>query len=76
MPNTTIQISKETKKQLDNLKEYRRETYNDIIQRLIGEKNPNPKPPTTKQTISTQQEISKPIPAEKKIIPEEIEQEE
>ena len=76
MPNTTIQISKETKKKLDNLKEYRRETYNDTIQRLIAEKNPKTKPSTTKQTTSTQQETTKPNLAEKKIIPEDIEHEE
>ena len=46
MPNTTIQISTETKKKLDNLKEYRRETYNDTILRLIKE--------TTSQIPQTQ----------------------
>lgn len=35
--NTTIQISLEIKKQLDSLKKYRRETYNDILMRLIEE---------------------------------------
>jgi predicted CopG family antitoxin len=75
MPNTTIQISTETKKKLDQLKEYRRETYNDIIQRLIPEKNPKPKTSTIKQT-TTRQETTKPIQTEKKIVPEDIEQEE
>ena len=32
---TTIQLSKETKKMLDRLKLYARETYNDVIERLI-----------------------------------------
>lgn len=35
--NTTIQIASETKKGLDSLKKYRRETYNDILVRLIEE---------------------------------------
>jgi hypothetical protein len=35
--NTTIQISLEIKRALDSLKKYRRETYNDILVRLIEE---------------------------------------
>jgi hypothetical protein len=35
--NTTIQISSATKKALDSLKEYRRETYNDLIMRVLEE---------------------------------------
>ena len=76
MPNTTIQISKETKKQLDNLKEYRRETYNDTIQWLIAEKNPKPTTSATKRTTTVQREITKPITTETKTSPEDIEQEE
>lgn len=34
---TTIQITAHTKKLLDSLKEYRRETYNDLITRILEE---------------------------------------
>lgn len=37
--NTTIQVTLEIKKQLDSLKKYRRETYNDVLMRLIEEDN-------------------------------------
>jgi predicted CopG family antitoxin len=37
--NTTIQITLELKKRLDSLKKYRRETYNDVLMRLIEEDN-------------------------------------
>ena len=37
-PNTTtIQITAHTKKLLDSLKKYRRETYNDLITRILEE---------------------------------------
>ena len=32
---TTIQVTERTKKDLDALKEYPRETYNDVIERLV-----------------------------------------
>lgn len=32
---TTIKIKKETKQRLDNLKEYKRETYEDIMEKMI-----------------------------------------
>jgi hypothetical protein len=35
--NTTIQITFEIKKRLDSLKKYRRETYNDVLTRIIEE---------------------------------------
>lgn len=35
MKHTTIQIHKEAKKELDKLKEYSRETYEDVIIKLI-----------------------------------------
>jgi len=35
MKQTTIQIHKEVKKELDKLKEYSRETYEDVIVKLI-----------------------------------------
>lgn len=34
--NTTIKITKETKKRLDNLKEYKRESYEEIIQKVLN----------------------------------------
>jgi len=33
--NTTIQVSLNVKKKLDSLKKYRRETYNDVIERIL-----------------------------------------
>lgn len=33
---TTIQIREETKERLDNLKDYERETYEEIIQKLLN----------------------------------------
>ena len=33
--NTTIQISKETKEELDGLKIHPREPYNDVLKRLL-----------------------------------------
>lgn len=35
MPYKTIAVSEETKKELNNLKIHRRETYEDVIKRLI-----------------------------------------
>ena len=35
MKTTTIQINEDLKKDLDEIKLFRRETYNDIIERLI-----------------------------------------
>ena len=35
MKQTTIQIHKEAKKELDKLKEYDRETYEDVIMKLV-----------------------------------------
>ena len=32
---TTLKISKKTKNRLDNLKEYRRESYEEIIQKIL-----------------------------------------
>ena len=37
MQTTTIQITIKTKNLLDSAKKYRRETYNDMIQRLLEE---------------------------------------
>jgi len=33
--NTTIKLSKETKERLDNLKEYKRESYEEILQKML-----------------------------------------
>ena len=35
MGTTTIQINEELKKELDEIKLFRRETYNDVVERLI-----------------------------------------
>ncbi len=35
MQNTTIKISKKTKQRLDNLKEYKRESYEDVIIKIL-----------------------------------------
>ena len=32
---TTIKLTKETKQRLDHLKEYKRETYDDILQKIL-----------------------------------------
>lgn len=32
---TTIKINKETKQRLDNLKEYNRETYDEVVKKLL-----------------------------------------
>jgi hypothetical protein len=32
---TTIKLNKETKERLDNLKEYRRETYEELLQKIL-----------------------------------------
>jgi len=36
-PKTTIQVSEETKKKLDELKVHPREPYEDVIKRLINQ---------------------------------------
>jgi predicted transcriptional regulator len=36
MPATTIQLQPEVKEHLDLLKRYPRESYNDVIKRLVG----------------------------------------
>lgn len=36
---TTIKLSKKTKSRLDNLKEYRRETYEEIINKILDVMN-------------------------------------
>lgn len=33
--NTTIKVRKKTKNRLDNLKEYRRESYEEIIEKML-----------------------------------------
>jgi len=33
--NTTIKISKETKQRLDNLREYKKETYEEVIKKIL-----------------------------------------
>ncbi len=35
MENTTIKIAKKTKGRLDNLKEYKRESYEEIIEKIL-----------------------------------------
>jgi hypothetical protein len=36
MATTTIKLSKLTKERLDKLKEYKRETYEEILQKMLG----------------------------------------
>ena len=36
MPPTTIQLQPEVKESLDQLKKHPRESYNDVIRRLVG----------------------------------------
>lgn len=36
MTTTTIKLSKFTKQRLDKLKEYKRETYEEILQKMLG----------------------------------------
>ena len=38
---TTIQVDTKLKKQLEKLKSHRRETYNDVLEILIKNQNPN-----------------------------------
>jgi len=33
---TTIKLQKETKKRLENLREHKRETYDDILRKMLG----------------------------------------
>ena len=33
--NTTIKLDKKTKERLDHLKEYKRETYDDLLQKIL-----------------------------------------
>jgi hypothetical protein len=33
--NTTIKLSKKTKKRLDNLKEHKRDTYDDVLENIL-----------------------------------------
>ena len=35
LEHTTIKISKKTKKRIDSLKEYKRESYEDIIEKML-----------------------------------------
>jgi hypothetical protein len=48
--NTTIQISLEIKKKLDSLKKYRRETYNDVLMRIIEDSGKTREPKGTKKS--------------------------
>ncbi|KKU82973.1 MAG: hypothetical protein UY10_C0018G0012, partial [Microgenomates group bacterium GW2011_GWA2_47_8] len=36
MQKTTIKLDKKTKKRLDRLKSYRRESYDDVLQKVLG----------------------------------------
>jgi len=58
--NTTIQITSETKKALDSIKKYRRETYNDLIMRILnetGKMEKGPKDITEKRRIDPPAEL-------------------
>lgn len=55
---TTVQINEEIKKELDVIKLFRRETYNDVIERLIEDmKELNEK--TKNEIENARKEISK-----------------
>ncbi|HLF53663.1 MAG TPA: hypothetical protein VI544_00630 [Candidatus Nanoarchaeia archaeon] len=36
MSTTTLKLKKETKARLDHLKEYKRETYDDVLEKMLG----------------------------------------
>ena len=57
MVATTIQINEELKKQLDKIKLFRRETYNDVIERLIEDIN-ELKEQTKKEIEEARKEIA------------------
>ena len=48
--NTTIKVSKKTKKRIDNLKEYKRESYEDIIEKILDVLNICKTDPTKAKT--------------------------
>jgi len=73
--NTTIQISSDTKKALDSLKKYRRETYNDLIIRILDETGKTEKQPKeTKKNKKTNTD-AEPEQIEKKSVDPPAEQE-
>jgi hypothetical protein len=52
MSATTIKIQKETKSQIDKFREYRNESYDDVIKKLIYiVKNLSKEPELSKETI-------------------------
>lgn len=55
---TTIQIDESLKKKLDSLKFYHRESYNDLIKRMVA--NCNPKDSEKESLIETIEVMSEP----------------
>ena len=51
MQNTTIKITKKTKERLDNLKEYNRETFEEVIKKVLYILNRSRKDPVSANRI-------------------------
>ncbi|MCU0642157.1 MAG: hypothetical protein MUF61_01075 [archaeon] len=71
---TTIKLSKETKERLDYLKEYRRETYEEILQKIFQILNIckiNPERARAKLTVidRKRKRVSRPVRIQKPIQP-------
>ena len=62
MTATTVQISKQVKNELDNVKDYPRQTYNEVIQKLVN----------VFEAISEDKELSDEVLAEVKAARKEI----
>ena len=67
---TTIKLSTETKQRLDNIKEYDRETYNELINKIFDLLNACRKEPEKAQKIleSLDKRIKRKMMMKKKII--------
>lgn len=52
MPATTIKLQKETKNQLDTFREYKNESYDEVINKLVYiAKNSKKNPELSKETV-------------------------
>ncbi len=70
MQNTTIKITKKTKERLDNLKEYNRETFEEVIKKVLYVLNKSRKDPVSANRIL--QNIDKNIRRKKSYSEEKI----
>jgi len=62
MNATTIKIQKDTKTQIDQFREYKNESYDDVIKKLIYiVKNLNKEPELSKETIKAIEQARKRI---------------